>query len=178
MAWGDLQAAWSWPRQLVAAPPNVVTPQAFGRPPRLEIAGTMAWSLKVLDAPTVKALRLALIWACPRGSRAGREVHPSTLPARWTGPDRRLVLIGKGVTFDSGGYNLQDRWLPDRDDEVRHGRQCRRAPEPPGPSPSSKPDGWWRARDRGRPAKKHGFMREPSHPGDILTASNGKDRSK
>ena len=64
-----------------------------------------------------------------RGERAAAEVHPPDLPAVWTAARRaqaqKVVLIGKGITFDSGGLDLKTA-RRHAADEVRHGRRrCR-----------------------------------------------------
>jgi leucyl aminopeptidase len=92
-------------RQLVAAPPNVVTPAALA-----ETAATIArdhgLELKVLERSDCEALGMGSYLAVAQGSDLPPKfIHLTYRPA---GPvQRRLVLIGKGLTFDSGGYNLK-----------------------------------------------------------------------
>jgi len=83
MAWGESAAAWSWP-PLVAARPNVFTPQACRhrgpRSPDYGLSGR-CWS-----APTVKARRHGPLFWLSQGLRVGRRSSSiSTYPAPLTG---------------------------------------------------------------------------------------------
>ena len=92
-------------RQLVAAPPNVVTPQALADT-AAAIAQTFGLELKVLERTDCAALGMGSYLAVAQGSDlAPKFIH---LTYRSSEPaTRRLVLVGKGLTFDSGGYNLK-----------------------------------------------------------------------
>ena len=92
-------------RQLVAAPPNVVTPAALADT-AAAIARDYGLELKVLERGDCEALGMGSYLAVAQGSDLPPKfIHLTYRPA---GPvQRRLVLIGKGLTFDSGGYNLK-----------------------------------------------------------------------
>jgi len=105
---GASAAAWSWPGQLVAAPPNVSRPKALADPrPR----SPHLWpGAEGAGARTVKLLAWALIWACPRAPRCRRSVIISP-----TGPltgQPPAGVIGKGVT-SIRRLQPHRRWLPD-----------------------------------------------------------------
>jgi len=114
-----LQAAWSWPASVAAARTQCgQPPQAFGRGHRGRDFRRQPYGLELEGAWERAAVKLRrhgrLIWACSRGSAF---IAAESSPFSPTGPfDRGQPpaggLIGKGVTFDSGGYNLKDRWLP------------------------------------------------------------------
>ncbi|MCT0203221.1 leucyl aminopeptidase [Synechococcus sp. CS-603] len=156
-------------RQLVAAPPNVVTPQALADT-AAEIASTYGLELKVLERADCEALGMGAYLGVSQGSALPPKfIHLTYRPAE--GASRRLVLIGKGVTFDSGGYNLKTG-----------GSQIEMMKYDMGGSAAVlgaaraiaelKPDG----------VEVHVIVAacenmisgEAIHPGDILTASNGK----
>ena len=86
-------------RDLVAEPSNIMTPAGFAtRLARLERAGV---SVEVLDAATLRAQGFGGLLAV-----GGASAHPPCLAVlRWHGtlPGPPLALVGKGITFDTGG---------------------------------------------------------------------------
>jgi len=92
-------------RELVAAPPNVVTPAALADT-AAGIAQEFGLELKVLERSECEALGMGSYLAVAQGSDLPPKfIHLTYRPEG--GADRRLVLVGKGLTFDSGGYNLK-----------------------------------------------------------------------
>jgi leucyl aminopeptidase len=92
-------------RELVAAPPNVVTPAALADT-AADIAREFGLELKVLERSDCEALGMGSYLAVAQGSDLPPKfIHLTYRPQG--GADRRLVLVGKGLTFDSGGYNLK-----------------------------------------------------------------------
>jgi leucyl aminopeptidase len=92
-------------RELVAAPPNVVTPQALADT-AAGIARDFGLELKVLERADCAALGMGSYLAVAQGSDLPPKfIHLTYRPAGTA--TRRLVLVGKGLTFDSGGYNLK-----------------------------------------------------------------------
>ncbi|MCX5931170.1 MAG: leucyl aminopeptidase [Cyanobacteria bacterium] len=156
-------------RQLVAAPPNVVTPQALADT-AAAIAGEFGLELKVLERADCEALGMGAYLGVAQGSSLPPKfIHLTYRPLG--GSSRRLVLIGKGLTFDSGGYNLKTG-----------GSQIEMMKYDMGGSAAVL--GAARAIAELRPAGvevhvivaacEHMISGEAIHPGDILTASNGK----
>ena len=92
-------------RQLVAAPPNVLTPAALADT-AASIGREFGLELQVLERSDCEALGMGSYLAVSQGSDLPPKfIH---LTYRPEGPaERRLVLVGKGLTFDSGGYNLK-----------------------------------------------------------------------
>jgi leucyl aminopeptidase len=92
-------------RALVAAPPNVATPHYLA-----EAAATLAadfqLELKVLERDDCAQLGMGAYLAVAQGSDLPPKFLHLTLPARGV-VSRRVALVGKGLTFDSGGYNLK-----------------------------------------------------------------------
>jgi len=92
-------------RELVAAPPNVVTPAALADT-AAAIAADFGLELKVLERADCEALGMGSYLAVAQGSDLPPKfIHLTYRPAGAV--ERRLVLVGKGLTFDSGGYNLK-----------------------------------------------------------------------
>ena len=92
-------------RQLVAAPPNVATPQHLADT-AASMAGELGLEYKLLERSDCEALGMGAFLGVSQGSDlAPKFIH---LIYRPSGPvNRRVVLVGKGLTFDSGGYNLK-----------------------------------------------------------------------
>ena len=92
-------------RQLVAAPPNVATPQHLADT-AAAIARDHGLELKLLERADCEALGMGAYLAVAQGSNLPPKfIH---LTYRPEGPvQRRVALVGKGLTFDSGGYNLK-----------------------------------------------------------------------
>ena len=92
-------------RQLVAAPPNVATPAALADA-AASIAADYGLELKVLERSDCESLGMGAYLAVAQGSDLPPKfIHLTYRPAAET--RRRVALVGKGLTFDSGGYNLK-----------------------------------------------------------------------
>jgi leucyl aminopeptidase len=92
-------------RQLVAAPPNVATPAALADA-AASIAADYGLELKVLERSDCESLGMGAYLAVAQGSDLPPKfIHLTYRPAGET--RRRVALVGKGLTFDSGGYNLK-----------------------------------------------------------------------
>ncbi|WP_448564116.1 leucyl aminopeptidase [Trichothermofontia sp.] len=92
-------------RELVAAPANAVTPLTLADTAR-EIAETAGWHVEVLGQAECEQLGMGAYLGVAQASELPPQfIHLSYQP---TGtPRRKLALIGKGLTFDSGGLNLK-----------------------------------------------------------------------
>jgi len=93
-------------RDLVNEAPSRLTPRAFAR-----IAANRANSCglrcRTLGKPELQRAGLSALLAVSRGSdEPPRVVHLTYKPAR-PAAKRRVLLVGKGVTFDSGGLDLK-----------------------------------------------------------------------
>ena len=93
-------------RGLVGSPPNFLTPTAMA-----ETAASLAsefdtLSLKVLEQADCEALGMGAYLGVSQGAcEPPKFIHLQYTPA---GPvEKRIALVGKGLTFDSGGYNLK-----------------------------------------------------------------------
>ncbi len=92
-------------RNLVSEPANIIYPESFVESAR-DLAA-LGIELTVLGEPEMRALGMGALLGVAQGS-----VRPPRLMAmRWNGtgnPDAKPVaLVGKGVTFDTGGISLK-----------------------------------------------------------------------
>ncbi len=92
-------------RELVAAPPNLVTPAALADT-AAGIARDHGLELKVLERSDCEAKGMGAFLAVSQGSDLPPKfIHLIYRPEGEV--KRRVALVGKGLTFDSGGYNLK-----------------------------------------------------------------------
>jgi leucyl aminopeptidase len=91
-------------RDLVNEPANMVTPTALAARAE-EIARTGRLGVKVLEREECARLGMGAYLGVAQGSLEPLKfIHLSYTPRR---PRRRVVLVGKGITFDSGGLDLK-----------------------------------------------------------------------
>ena len=91
-------------RDLVNEPAGVLTPTRLAALAS-DWAEQAGLSIEILDRAACAALGMGLYLAVSQGSHEEpRFIHLAWKPA---GARRRLVLVGKGVTFDSGGLSLK-----------------------------------------------------------------------
>jgi leucyl aminopeptidase len=91
-------------RSLVTEPSNVLTPERMAGEAR-KVARTAGFSIKVLGPRECKTLGMGAYLAVAQGSRnEPRFIHLSYRPK---GAKFHLGLVGKGLTFDSGGLSLK-----------------------------------------------------------------------
>ena len=97
------QAVWLV-RDLVNQPPNLLTPTAFVTQVT-DAVGNLDISLEVLDEQQLAADGFGGITAVGQGSMN----PPRLMILRYTpkNPSRHVALVGKGITFDSGGLSLK-----------------------------------------------------------------------
>ena len=92
-------------RELVAAPPNVVTPDTLADT-ATELAQAHGLELNVLDQAQCEALGMgAYLGVAQASDLPPRFIHLTYKPSG--DAKRKLAIIGKGLTFDSGGLNLK-----------------------------------------------------------------------
>ncbi|HEX3901248.1 MAG TPA: leucyl aminopeptidase [Polyangia bacterium] len=91
-------------RDLVNEPAGVLTPTRIATL-ATEWGQKAGLSIQVLDRAACAKLGMGLFLAVAQGS----QEEPRFIHLAWTPPGarRRLVLVGKGVTFDSGGLSLK-----------------------------------------------------------------------
>ena len=94
-------------RDLINEPAAAVTPTALANDAQAiakKHKGSI--SVTVLDAKKCDELGMGMFLAVGKGSdQEPRFIHMTYKPAKK--PKKRIAFIGKGVTFDSGGYSLK-----------------------------------------------------------------------
>ena len=116
-----LGEAVNWGREFVAAPPSDLRPDDFARAAKKIGAGLSARAsarirVSVLGVPELEKLGAGGILAVGRGSHA----PPRLITAEYRGGasgGKWIVLVGKGVTFDTGGISLKK---PDGMDKMKY----------------------------------------------------------
>ncbi|MGB3295205.1 MAG: leucyl aminopeptidase [Phormidesmis sp.] len=92
-------------RELVAAPPNVVTPDKLAET-AADIARDYGIKLEVLERDQCEALGMgAYLGVAQASDLPPKFIHLTYVPEGTA--KRKLAIIGKGLTFDSGGLNLK-----------------------------------------------------------------------
>ena len=92
-------------RELSNAPGGDMTPRHLAEDAKKLASGTTA-TVKVLGTNDLKKLKMGAILGVARGSKE----EPKLIIMEYKGgkkSDKPIVLVGKGVTFDTGGINLK-----------------------------------------------------------------------
>jgi leucyl aminopeptidase len=106
--WADQEAlaqGVAFTRELVSEPGNILYPESFVE--RSRHLADLGIELTVLDEDEMARLGMGALLGVAQGSAR----KPRILALRWDGTggaeQTPLVLVGKGVTFDSGGISLK-----------------------------------------------------------------------
>ena len=156
-------------RALVAAPANVVTPVTLAEL-ATELASEYGLELEILERDACEALGMgAFLGVAQASDLPPKFIHLTYRPAGE--PRKKLAIIGKGLTFDSGGLNVK----------AGPGSSIEMMKTDMGGAGAT--FGAAKAIAQIRPDVEVHFISAATenmisgramHPGDILTASNGK----
>jgi leucyl aminopeptidase len=103
--WAEIEGRAVWlARDLVNLPPCELYPETFAERAREATAG-LSVTCDVLDEQQIEAERMGALLGVARGSDRPPRVVVLRYRAGTTG--KTLGLVGKGVTFDSGGLSLK-----------------------------------------------------------------------
>ncbi|MGF1517499.1 MAG: leucyl aminopeptidase [Nodosilinea sp.] len=92
-------------RELVSAPANVVTPEVLAQTAQ-DIATAHGLELEILEREQCEALGMgAYLGVAQASDLPPKFIHLTYKPAGT--PTRKLAIVGKGLTFDSGGLNIK-----------------------------------------------------------------------
>src|SRR5690606_7921266 len=103
-------------RDLGNLPGNVCTPRYLARQAMDLARENRALKVRVLDEPAIKRLKMGCLLSVSRGS----DEPPRFIVLEYRGGARNakpVALVGKGVTFDTGGISLKD---PGAMDEMKY----------------------------------------------------------
>lgn len=92
-------------RQLVAAPPNSLTPLTMAATAE-QMAVDYGLQLKILEKDECEALGMGAFLGVAQAS----DLPPKFIHLTYTPPGtprKKLAIVGKGLTFDSGGLNIK-----------------------------------------------------------------------
>lgn len=95
-------------RELVNAPPNVLTPVALAEE-ALRLGSTFedVLNVQILDEEKCKELKMgAYLGVSAASTNPPKFIHIQYKPLNGE-TKTKLAIVGKGLTFDSGGYNLK-----------------------------------------------------------------------
>jgi leucyl aminopeptidase len=92
-------------RELTSAPANVVTPAVLAQTAQ-EIAAAHGMDCEILEREQCEALGMgAYLGVALASDLPPKFIHLTYRPAGT--PSRKLAIVGKGLTFDSGGLNIK-----------------------------------------------------------------------
>jgi leucyl aminopeptidase len=94
-------------RDLANMPPNICTPTYLGQQAQKLAKEYSSVKVKVIDLAGIKALKMGALLAVAQGSAQ----PPRLIVCEYHGGKKGaapVCLIGKGITFDSGGISLKD----------------------------------------------------------------------
>jgi len=102
-----LEKAVTFTRNLGNDPANFMTPRALAHSAEKLFKSTRA-RVKILEPDAIKKLGMTLFLSVNKGSHEPARL----IEINYTGPSRKkklpkIALVGKGITFDSGGYCLK-----------------------------------------------------------------------
>jgi leucyl aminopeptidase len=92
-------------RELVSEPPNIIYPQSFVERVKKSVEG-LGLEITVLGEGEMKKLGMGALLGVSQGSAREGQL----LALKWSGAgagDPDLALVGKGVTFDTGGISIK-----------------------------------------------------------------------
>lgn len=91
-------------RRLIAEPPSFMTPTKLAEEARA-VAKEFGLTVKVLDAAQMQKLSMGAILGVARGAKE----QPKFIVLSYDAPKskRKVAIVGKGITFDSGGLSLK-----------------------------------------------------------------------
>ncbi|MBD7942266.1 leucyl aminopeptidase family protein [Brevundimonas guildfordensis] len=101
-----LVEAMAWTRDVSNEPANIVYPESFVARARAAFAGVPGVEITELDVPAMQQLGMGALLGVGQGSSR----PPRLLAVRYRGQasaDGPIALLGKGITFDSGGLSLK-----------------------------------------------------------------------
>ncbi|GAB4510097.1 MAG: leucyl aminopeptidase [Anaerolineae bacterium] len=93
-------------RDLVNLPPNICTPEYLAQRAR-EMAKAAGLRCEVLEEQQIKALKMGALLGVAQGSDTPPRFIILEHNADRASELDTVVLVGKGVTFDTGGYSLK-----------------------------------------------------------------------
>lgn len=101
-----LSEAVNFARNLQILPPNIANSEYLAKKVENELSEYANLEVKVLDKEQIEDLNMGLLLSVNRGSM----YEPRVVVIEYKGnkeSEEKTVMVGKGITFDSGGYSLK-----------------------------------------------------------------------
>ncbi|BAP39452.1 M17 family metallopeptidase [Metamycoplasma canadense] len=101
-----LSEALNWARDLGVTPPNELNSEQLAFAVAKELGQYKNLKLTILNKKEIEKLGMGLLLSVNRGSM----YEPRFVVIEYNGnknSNEKTVLVGKGITFDSGGYNIK-----------------------------------------------------------------------
>lgn len=96
-----------WTRNISNEPANVVYPQVFAERTRAAFAGVPGVTVQVLDVAEMERLGMGAILGVGRGSARPPAMVVVNYKGAGAPEGAPVALVGKGITFDSGGISIK-----------------------------------------------------------------------
>ncbi len=95
-------------RSFVNEPPNVLNSITYAKEIEKDIKGVKGVRIKTLGLQELKKEKMRMFLSVNAGSaHHPRLVHLTYTPSKATKNTKHIALVGKGITFDTGGYSLK-----------------------------------------------------------------------
>ncbi|KAJ1647772.1 hypothetical protein J3B02_000084 [Coemansia erecta] len=105
---GEIYAeAQNWARDLTNTPANFMTPTIFAQQVKEQLQSLSNIVVNVYDAQWAEEQRMGGLLAVSRGSEEPLRFVEIIYKGDASSKDVSLAMVGKGVTFDTGGYSLK-----------------------------------------------------------------------
>ncbi len=93
-------------RDLANGPGNHITPTVLAEEAQ-KLARAHGFACKVLDGEEIREKGMGALWAVARGSRQDPRFIVLEYCPKGKEAEKPVVLVGKGITFDTGGISLK-----------------------------------------------------------------------
>ncbi len=95
-------------RDFVNEPPNVLHSESYAKMVLNDVKGIKGVKAKVLGKADLKKQKMGMFLSVNAGSAYEPQlVHLTYTPSKVTKNTKHIALVGKGLTFDTGGYSLK-----------------------------------------------------------------------
>ncbi len=101
-----ISAANARGRQMVNTPPNLKSPSTLAQN-ALDIAQSGGLRVEVWDENRIQEERMGALWAVGMGSDEPPRFIVMEYTPEGTENDAPVALVGKGISFDTGGYSIK-----------------------------------------------------------------------
>jgi leucyl aminopeptidase len=102
----SLTESANWARDLVNEPGNVLYPETYAKEIE-KVLSPLGIKVKILEEKELKAERMNTLLSVGQGSSKPSRVVVMEYDGSNGGQKQPLALVGKGVTFDSGGISIK-----------------------------------------------------------------------